>query len=130
MAKRKLAGKSMGARILIVDDAAFMRMMLADILTAKGHEIVGEAGDGEEALRLYKELKPDLVTMDIVMPEKDGIDAVSEIIKVDPEANIVVISAVGQERLIEKAIRSGARGFIVKPFNPTQVVKEVNRILG
>ena len=118
----------MGARVLIVDDAAFMRMMLTDILIEKGYEIAAEAEDGEEALRLYKELKPDLVTMDIVMPGAGGIDSLRHILKEDPEAKILIVSALGQQALVKEAIEAGARGFVVKPFKPEKVIEEVENI--
>lgn len=120
----------MGRSILIADDAAFMRMMLADILTGKGHKIVGEAGDGEEAILLYKKLKPDLVTMDIVMPGISGIESIRQILKAHPEAKILVVSALGQQVLVKEAIEAGAKGFVVKPFKPEMVIQEVENILG
>ena len=120
----------MGAKILIVDDAAFMRMMLTDILVEKGYEIAGEAGDGKDALRLYKELKPDLVTMDIVMPEVGGIESIREILKIDPEAKMLVVSALGQQALVKEAVEAGAKGFVVKPFKPEKVIEETENILG
>ncbi len=120
----------MSVKILIVDDAAFMRMMLSDILVEKGYNIVGEAGDGEEALRQYKELKPDLVTMDIVMPEVGGIESIKEILKIDPEAKILVVSALGQQALLKEALEAGAKGFVVKPFKPEKVIEEIENILG
>ncbi|AMM53312.1 response regulator [Pyrococcus kukulkanii] len=117
------------ARILIVDDAAFMRMLLKKILTQAGHEVVGEASNGKEAVEKYKQLKPDLVTMDIVMPEMDGITAVKEIMKIDPNAKIIMITAVGQEAKVMEALKSGAKGYIVKPFQAQKVIEEVNRVL-
>ena len=120
----------MDAKILIVDDAAFMRMMLSDKLLEKGCQIAGEAEDGKEALRLYKELKPDLVTMDIVMPEVGGIESIREILKIDPGAKIVVVSALGQQALVKEALEAGAKGFVVKPFKPEKVTGEVEKILG
>lgn len=120
----------MGAKILIVDDAAFMRMMLADIFVEKGYKIAGEAENGEDALGLYKELKPDLVTMDIVMPGEGGIAAIKQILKDDPEAKILVVSALGQEALIKESIEAGALGFVIKPFKPEKVIEEVENILG
>ena len=104
------------ARILIVDDAAFMRMMLKDILTKGGFEIAGEAADGNEAVAKYNELKPDLVTLDITMPNKDGIQALKEIKAADPNATCVMCSAMGQQSMVIDAIQSGAKDFIVKPF--------------
>jgi two-component system chemotaxis response regulator CheY len=122
----------MGARILIVDDALFMRKMLADILKKEGFEICGEAENGKEAVDKYNELKPDLVTMDIVMPkmeEIDGIAAVREIIKSDPQAKVVMVSAMGQHALVVEAIQAGAKDFIVKPFQPSRVIEAVKRVL-
>jgi len=120
----------MSSKILIVDDAAFMRMMLSDILVEKGYNIVGEAEDGKEALRLYKELEPDLVTMDIVMPNVGGIESIREILKIDSKAKILVVSALGQQALVQEAVEAGARGFVVKPFKPEKVIEEVENILG
>ena len=104
------------AKILIVDDAAFMRMMLKDILTKGGFEIAGEAADGVEAVAKYNELKPDLVTLDITMPNKDGIQALKEIKAADPNATCVMCSAMGQQSMVIEAIQAGAKDFIVKPF--------------
>ena len=115
--------------ILIVDDAAFMRMMLTDILVENGYEVVGEAKSGKEAIRLYAELRPDLVTMDVLMPGVNGIETTREIIKIDPEAKILAVSALGQEALVKEAIEAGAKGFVIKPFKPETVMKEVERIL-
>ncbi|ASJ02875.1 two-component system response regulator [Thermococcus profundus] len=117
------------ARVLVVDDAAFMRMLVKKILTQAGHQIVGEASNGKEAVEKYKQLKPDLVTMDIVMPEMDGISAVKEIMKIDPNAKIIMITAVGQEAKVMEALKSGAKGYIVKPFQAPKVIEEVNRVL-
>ena len=108
---------------LIVDDAAFMRMMLKDILSSTEFEIVGEAEDGIQAAKKYQELKPDLVIMDIVMPEVDGIEATRSIVKADPQAKILMCSAIGQEELTKEAIQAGARDFIVKPFDPQKVLE-------
>jgi len=130
MATKKFEEVIMSAKILIVDDAAFMRMMLSDILVDKGHNVVGEAKDGEEALRLYKEMKPNIVTMDIVMPGVGGIESIREIMKIDPEAKILVVSAMGQEALVREAVEAGAKGFVVKPFKPEKVIEEVENILG
>ncbi|AIF69317.1 chemotaxis protein CheY [Palaeococcus pacificus DY20341] len=117
------------ARILVVDDAAFMRMLLKKILTQAGHQVIGEASNGEEAIEKYKELKPDLVTMDIIMPKMDGISAVGEIVKIDQNAKVVMITAVGQEAKVMKALKNGAKGYIVKPFQAPKVIEEINRIL-
>jgi len=120
----------MSKKILIVDDAAFMRMMLRDILTEAGYEIAGEAEDGGGVVPKYRELRPNLVTMDIVMPEVDGITAVKELMKEDGDAKVLMVSAMGQQALTKEAIEAGAQGYIVKPFNPQKVVEEVKRILG
>lgn len=120
----------MGKKILIVDDAAFMRMMLKNILTQNGYEIAGEASNGLEAVTLYKELKPDLVTMDITMPEMDGITAVKEIKKLDPEAKIIMCSAMGQQAMVIESIQAGARDFVVKPFQPDRVLEAVKKVIG
>lgn len=119
----------MGKRILIVDDAAFMRMMIKDILTKHGFLIVGEAENGLLAVERYKELKPDLVTMDITMPEMDGIAAVKEIRRNDPYARIIMCSAMGQQPMVIDAIQAGARDFIVKPFQPDRVLEAVTKAL-
>ncbi len=117
------------AKILIVDDAAFMRMMLKNILGKGGHEIVGEGQDGSEAVQKYMELKPDVVTMDIVMPRVNGIEAVREIMKKDPNAKIVMISALGQEAMVKEALELGAKDFIVKPFNKDKVLEVINKVV-
>jgi len=119
----------MGKRILVVDDAAFMRMMLSDHLTKAGFEVVGHAENGAVAIVKYRELKPDMVTMDITMPEMDGIQAVKEIKKIDPSARIVMCSAMGQQQMVMEAIQAGARDFIVKPFDVTRVVQAVTKAL-
>lgn len=121
------------ARVLVVDDALFMRKMLSDILKKEGFEVVGEADNGKDAIDKYKELKPDLVTMDIVMPkmeEVDGIAAVREIIKFDNQAKVIMVSAMGQHALVVEAIQAGAKDFIVKPFQPSRVVEAIRRVLG
>ena len=115
------------AKILIVDDAAFMRMMLKDILTKGGFEIAGEAADGVEAVAKYNELKPDLVTLDITMPNKDGIQALKEIKAADPNATCVMCSAMGQQAMVIESSQSGARDFIVKPFQPDRVIEAVKK---
>ena len=118
------------AKILIVDDAAFMRMMLKDILTKGGFEIAGEAADGVEAVAKYNELKPDLVTLDITMPNKDGIQALKEIKAADPNAPCVMCSAMGQQSMVIEAIQSGAKDFIVKPFQADRVLESIRKVLG
>ena len=120
----------MAVRVLVVDDAAFMRMMVKDILTKNGYEVVGEAENGMKALEKYQELKPDLTTMDITMPEMDGISAVKEIKKVDPNAKIVMCSAMGQQAMVIEAIQAGARDFIVKPIQPDRVLEAVRKAVG
>ncbi len=116
--------------VLICDDAIFMRRMISDILSQAGYRIVGEAANGLQAVEMYGSLRPDLVTMDIVMPDMGGIDAVREIIKVDPEARILMCSAMGQQALVIEAIEAGARDFIVKPFQPGRVLEAVQRVMG
>ncbi|MGX6441656.1 response regulator [Neobacillus sp. K501] len=117
-------------RVLIVDDAAFMRMMLKDILTKNGLEVAGEAVNGQDAIEKYKELMPDVVTMDITMPEKDGITAVKEIKAAYPQANIIMCSAMGQQPMVLEAIQAGAKDFVVKPFNADRVMDSIKRVLG
>ena len=119
----------MTGKILIVDDAAFMRMMLKDTLTKDGHEVVGEATNGKEAVDKYKELKPNLVTMDITMPEMDGIQALKAIKAFDPEAKVIMCSAMGQQAMVIESIQAGAKDFIVKPFQPDKVKKAVEKVL-
>ena len=119
----------MAQRILIVDDAAFMRMMIKEILTKNGFTVVGEASDGLQAVDKYKELKPDLVTMDITMPEMDGIQALKEIRAYDTSAKIIMCSAMGQQAMVIDAIQAGARDFIVKPFQADRVVEAIRKTL-
>jgi two-component system chemotaxis response regulator CheY len=119
----------MGAKVLIVDDAIFMRKMIGDILKKDGYEIVGEAGTGEEACRKYKELQPDLVTIDLIMPGMGGIDTVRAILKYDPHAKILICSAMGQQALVVEAIQAGARDYVVKPFQPSRVLEAAQRVL-
>ncbi|NLK20771.1 MAG: response regulator [Epulopiscium sp.] len=120
----------MAKRILIVDDAAFMRMMIKDILTKNGYEVAGEAENGVKAVDKFKELAPDLVIMDITMPEMDGIQAVREIKKVDGAATIIMCSAMGQQAMVIESIQAGARDFIVKPFQADRVVEAVKKVIG
>ncbi|EYE88772.1 chemotaxis protein CheY [Fervidicella metallireducens AeB] len=117
-------------KVLIVDDAAFMRMMLKDILVKNGYEIAGEAPNGLKAVELYKSENPDVVTMDITMPEMDGIQAVKEIKAIDPNARIIMCSAMGQQAMVMEAIKSGAKDFIVKPFQPERVLEAIKKVLG
>lgn len=116
--------------VLVCDDAVFMRTMLSDILQQAGFTVVGEAGTGAAAVERYKELRPDLVTMDIVMPDMGGIDAVREITAFDPNAKVVMCSAMGQQALVVDAIQAGAKDFVVKPFQPSRVLEAVERVLG
>ena len=117
------------ARILVVDDAAFMRKMVSDALIKGGHEVVGEAGNGTEAVTRFQELKPELTTLDITMPEKDGLTALREIIEIDPGARVIMCSALGQESKVLESIKLGARDFVVKPFQAERVLEAVGKAL-
>ena len=119
----------MGRRVLICDDALFMRTMLAEILEQSGFEVVGQAQTGAEAVARYRDLQPDLVTMDIIMPEMGGIEAVKKITQMDPSARILMCSAMGQQALVQEALQAGARDFVVKPFQPSRVLEAVQRVL-
>lgn len=119
----------MAIKVLIVDDAVFMRNMIREVFTPDRFEVVAEAQNGQEAIERYKEQKPDLVTMDIVMPMMSGIDATRAIIEHDPQAKIIMCSALGQEALVMEALDAGASDFIVKPFQPEDVLKVVNKVL-
>ena len=121
-------GKSL-ARILIVDDAMFMRVTLRNILTKEGHEVVGEAENGEEAVAKYEELRPDVVTMDITMPKMDGIAAVKVIMESHPDAKIIMCTAMGQKNMVLEAIQAGAKDFIVKPFQPYRVTEGIAKVV-
>ncbi len=114
--------------VLIVDDAAFMRMMLKDILTKNGYDVVGEAENGLEAISEYKALKPNLVLMDITMPEMDGIQSTKAIKSEFPDATIIICSAMGQQAMVVESIQAGARDFIVKPFQPDRVLEAVGKV--
>lgn len=118
------------ARVLVVDDAAFMRKMLTDALSSGGHEVVGEAGNGVEAIQRFQELRPEVVTLDITMPEKDGLATLEEIIAIDPSAKVVMCSALGQESKVLESIKLGAKDFVVKPFQPERVLEAVAKALG
>ena len=120
----------MAKNILICDDAAFMRMMVKDILTKGGYNVVGEAENGAVAVQKYNELKPDLVTMDITMPEMDGIQALKKIKQADPSANVIMCSAMGQQAMVIESIQSGAKDFIVKPFQADRVLEAVKKAIG
>ena len=117
------------ATVLIADDASFMRQMIREIIEPEGFEVVGEATDGVEAVEQYQELHPELVTMDIVMPKRSGIDAVKGILATDPDACIVMCSALGQEALVQEALQAGARDFIVKPFKPDSVLSTLRKVI-
>jgi two-component system, chemotaxis family, chemotaxis protein CheY len=118
------------ARVLVVDDAAFMRKLLTDALVSGGHEVVGEAGNGIEAVTRWQELRPELTTLDITMPEKDGLSALAEIMAIDPSAKVIMCSALGQEGKVLEAVKLGAKDFVVKPFQPPRVLEAVDKALG
>lgn len=120
----------MGKNILICDDAAFMRMMIKDILTKNGYNVVGEAENGAKAVEKYQELKPDLVLMDITMPEMDGIQALKAIKAADAGAAVIMCSAMGQQAMVIESIQSGAKDFIVKPFQADRVLEAVQKVVG
>ena len=120
----------MAKNILICDDAAFMRMMIKDILTKNGYNIAGEAENGAKAVEKYQELKPDLVLMDITMPEMDGIQALKAIKAADPSATVIMCSAMGQQAMVIESIQSGAKDFIVKPFQQDRVLEAVRKVVG
>lgn len=119
----------MSARVLIVDDAIFMRTVLRKMLEEDGYEVVGEAGNGKDAIKLAKEHQPDVVTLDITMPEMDGVTALPEIIKNAPETKVIMCSAMGQQPMVEDAIKAGAKDFIVKPFQKVRVVQAIENVL-
>lgn len=118
----------MSLRVMIVDDALFMRNILKDIFEQAGYAVVAEADNGEEVLPLYREVAPDLVTMDIVMPKRSGLEALRELMAADPAARVIMVSALGQEALVLEAVESGARDFIVKPFKEAKVLETVRRV--
>ncbi|MCR4744370.1 MAG: response regulator [Lachnospiraceae bacterium] len=120
----------MAKNILICDDAAFMRMMIKDILTKNGYNVAGEAENGAKAVEKYAELKPDLVLMDITMPEMDGIQALKKIKASDPSAMVIMCSAMGQQAMVIEAIQAGAKDFIVKPFQAERVLEAVKKVVG
>lgn len=120
----------MGRQVLITDDTAFMRMTLRNILEKNGYQVVGEAEDGQVAVDKYRELRPDLVTMDITMPRMDGITAIKKIMEIDAQAKIIVCSAMGQKALVIEALNAGARDFIVKPFQAERIVNALQKIVG
>ena len=118
----------MSKEVMIVDDAAFMRMMLKNILADGDFEVVAEAEDGREAVEKYENLSPDLVTMDITMPDMDGLEAVERILEMDESANIIMVSAMGQQKMVVEAVEAGAEDFIVKPFEDERVLEAVNKV--
>ena len=120
----------MAKNILVVDDVAFMRMMIKDILTKNGYNVAGEAENGAKALEKYNEVKPDLVLMDITMPEVDGIQALKNIKAADPNAKVIMCSAMGQQAMVIESIQAGAKDFIVKPFQPDRVLEAVKKVVG
>ena len=118
----------MAKTVMITDDTAFMRMTLKNVIEKNGYTVVAEAADGEEAVALYKEFRPDMVTMDITMPKMDGITAIKEIMKIDPTAKIIVCSAMGQKPMVIEALSAGAKDFLVKPFDAERVVESLRNI--
>ncbi len=120
----------MAKNILICDDAAFMRMMIKDILSKNGYNVAGEAENGAKAVEKYNELKPDLVLMDITMPEMDGIQALKKIKETDPSALVIMCSAMGQQAMVIESIQAGAKDFIVKPFQADRVIEAVKKVVG
>lgn len=120
----------MAKNVLICDDAAFMRMMIKDILSKNGYNIAGEAENGAKAVEKYNELKPDLVLMDITMPEMDGIQALKAIKQGDPNATVIMCSAMGQQAMVIESIQAGAKDFIVKPFQADRVLEAVKKVIG
>ena len=120
----------MAKNILICDDAAFMRMMIKDILTKNGYNVAGEAENGLKAVEKFKEVNPDLVLMDITMPEMDGIQALKKIKETDPNASVIMCSAMGQQAMVIESIQSGAKDFIVKPFQADRVIEAVRKVVG
>ena len=120
----------MAKAVLVCDDAAFMRMMIKDILSKNGYTVAGEAENGAKAVEKYNELKPDLVLMDITMPDKDGIQALKEIKSADPGAKVIMCSAMGQQAMVIESIQAGAKDFIVKPFQPDRVLEAVKKVVG
>ncbi|OPZ61496.1 MAG: Chemotaxis protein CheY [Synergistetes bacterium ADurb.Bin520] len=120
----------MGHRILVTDDTAFMRLLLQKILTEGGYDVVGEADNGKEAVRLFERHRPDLVTMDITMPILNGVEALKRIRAIDPDARVLMVSAMGQKNMVMQALREGAQGFLIKPFEKEKVLQAVAEVLG
>jgi len=121
--------KKMSARVLIVDDVAFMRMLLKDMMTKAGYEVVGEATNGKEAVEKYRDLKPDLVFMDTIMSEMNGIEATKEIMRLNPNAKIIICSAMGQQMMVMEAMQAGAKDFVVKPFREDKVMETLSKVM-
>lgn len=119
----------MGINVLIVDDLTFIKLVLRDLIEKAGFRVVGEASNGEEALQLFQDKRPDVVLLDITMPKMDGITALIKILEIDPNANVIMCSALGQQRLIVQAIQLGAKDFIVKPFRPERVISSIKKTL-
>ncbi|MHB1568077.1 MAG: response regulator [Solirubrobacteraceae bacterium] len=117
------------ARVLVVDDAAFMRKVVSDALASGGHDVIGEAGNGVEAVDRFRELKPELTMLDITMPEKTGLEALAEIMSIDPSARVLMCSALGQESKVIESIKLGAKDFVVKPFQPDRLLEAVGKAL-
>ncbi|HEX3691614.1 MAG TPA: response regulator [Solirubrobacteraceae bacterium] len=117
------------ARVLVVDDAAFMRKVVSDALISGGHEVVGEGANGVEAVARFQDLRPDLTMLDITMPEKTGLEALAEIIAIDPNAKVLMCSALGQESKVIEALKLGAKNFLVKPFKPDALLEAVDQVL-
>lgn len=117
------------ALVLIVDDASFMRLRLSRVVTEAGHDVI-EASNGREAVEMYTEHKPDVVMMDITMPEMDGVQALKEIVKIDPDAKVIMCTALGQKSMVMESVKAGAKDFIVKPFQPEQVVEAIKKQVG
>ncbi len=117
------------AKVLVVDDASFMRVTIKNILEANGHEMIGEAGDGAEAIEKYESLKPELVILDITMPEMNGIEALKKIKEKDPDAKVIICSAMGYQQMLAQAIECGAEEFIVKPFEASQLVAAIEKVM-
>ncbi len=118
------------ARVLVVDDAAFMRKMVSDALAKGGHEVIGQAGNGVEAIAQFRELRPDLMTLDITMPEKDGLATLKDVMELDPSAKVIMCSALGQESKVLESIKLGAKDFVVKLFQPDRIIDAVAKALG
>lgn len=118
------------ATVLIADDSMFMRKRLSDILTGDGHEIVGEAEDGDEAINLYRQLEPEVVMLDITMPDRNGLGALNHIMTLNPEANVIMCSALGEETVVRECLDTGAKAFVIKPFDPEEVLEAVGKAVG